>query len=832
MNDIIVREYTTALEILLKKPAVTLPHTIIESIVNAQDLQPDVLHWKESGVLLHLCSQVGIAAHLRYVAVHDFFTKHSDYIIPAVTSIYWQGTWQQIAIMSKKGSVLRCVILSNQDEIDIDEKVLVDTEKKAYQIALDHEIEKSRTLLAHAGVEPKQIDKCLQKYGSETLLLVAEYLEVVALEVQGRKELACHLLEHPELASTLSAAHHVRTILPNHGLPVIVAEGGIGFIAEVYHKEPLHHKDHEADHHHLTPVERAVRYIRFEQKDIWIVIAYSIIIGLVSLVTPLSVNAIVSTISAGIYTLPLLVLSGLIFFGLLFSGFVSIVQMYVVEVIQQRLFVNTAFEISYKLPKADYEAMEHENVPELLNRFFDILTLQKSVSKILIDGLGALIIGVAGLALLAFVSPILLTIGIILLVFSGIMIYVLGRGALKTSINESKKKYDVAGFLEDIGRSMLSFKLTGTTEFIFRRIDSLLHQYLKHRRSHFHILVRQLSGFAVLRSVINTSVLAIGGILVIERQITLGQLVATEIVIVSLIAALEKLFRQLEVVYDALTSLDKVGHVTDIPLERVGGTLFPQGNSGIAVETKSVSYSYDSLPVLHNLTLFVPSGARASLVGKSGAGKSTLAHLLIGVIEAKTGTVLLNDYDTRVLDLSSLRRNIGLVLPNDEIIEGTVYENIVMGRPWVSPQDVMNAIRLTHLDETFLRLPQGLQTHLISFGKNLSTGEIRRLMIARAIVHSPRLLVLDEPFTGIEENLKIELMQKIFDKNNPWTIIAITHDPEVVAVTDMMYVLRDGAIVEQGIPTELANDKTSECSHLFPDLSSFLDYNLQKGQQQ
>ncbi|HRK58311.1 MAG TPA: hypothetical protein PLI74_01615, partial [Candidatus Kapabacteria bacterium] len=325
MNELIVKEYTTALEILLKKPSVTLPHTIIESILNAQDLQPDVLHWKESGVLLHLCSQVGIAAHLRHIAVHDFFTKHSVYIIPAITSIYWRDEWRQIAIMSKKGSTLRCTILSTQEEIEIDEQILDQTEKKAYEIALDHEIEKSRILLVQAGVEPKQIEKCLQEYGSETLLLVAEYLEVVALEVQGRKQLACHLLEHPELASTLATAHHVRTILPNHGLPVIVAEGGIGFIADVYHKEQLHHKDHEADHHHLTPVERAIRYIRIEQKDIWIVVAYSVIIGLISLVTPLSVNAIVSTISAGIYALPLLVLSGLIFFGLLFSGVLGIV---------------------------------------------------------------------------------------------------------------------------------------------------------------------------------------------------------------------------------------------------------------------------------------------------------------------------------------------------------------------------------------------------------------------------------------------------------------------------------------------------------------------------
>lgn len=822
MNDNILREFVTALEILLKKPAVTLPHTIIESIHESYKLQPDILHWKESGALLHLCTQVGIAAHLRHIAVHDFYTKHSDFILPAITSIFWQNEWKQIALLKKQGKIIKAKVLNTNEEIEVVEEILEETEKKVYELALEHEVKKAKELLTQTGVDIEHIDFCLKKYGSETLLVVAEYLEVVALEVQGRKELADHLLEHPELAQTLAAAHHVRTILPDHGLPVIVAEGSVGFIAEVHHQEPIHTKDHEADHHHLTPVERAIRYLRLEQRDIWIVVAYSLIIGLISLITPLSVNAIVSTISAGIYTLPLFVLSGLIFFGLVFSGFLSIVQMYVVEVIQQRLFVNTAFEISYKLPKAHYESLEQENVPELLNRFFDVLTLQKSISKILIDGLGALIIGGAGLALLAFISPLLLALGLLLILISGVMLYFLGRGALRTSINESKKKYAVAGFLEDVGRSMLSFKLTGTAEFIYQKVDSLLHQYLKYRRSHFHVLVRQLSGYAVLRSIINTGVLAIGGVLVIERQITLGQLVATEIVIVSLITALEKLFRQLEVVYDSLTALDKVGHVTDIPLERIGGIIFPEGKSGIAIETKAIAYSYGPIPILQNLTMFIPSGAHVSLVGRSGAGKSTLAHLLIGVTEPKVGTILLNDLDTRGIDLASMRRNIGLVLPNDEVIEGTVYENIVMGRPWVSPQDVMNAVRLTKLDETFLRLPQGLQTHLISYGKNLSTGEIRRLMIARAIVHKPRLVILDEAFTGIEENLKIDLIGKIFDKHNPWTVLAITHDPEVVAATETVYVLRDGAIVELGSPTDLASDATSECSQLFPDLSNIV----------
>ncbi|MFM7156343.1 MAG: ATP-binding cassette domain-containing protein, partial [Bacteroidota bacterium] len=343
--------------------------------------------------------------------------------------------------------------------------------------------------------------------------------------------------------------------------------------------------------------------------------------------------------------------------------------------------------------------------------------------------------------------------------------------------------------------------------------------YVKFRNQHFKILLRQQLGFTFIRAAVNTGVLAVGGWLVFEREITLGQLVATEIVIVTLINSLEKLTNQLEIIYDTLTAFDKVSLVTDIPLERRGGEKLIDSSSGISVHCEHVLFAYDQRPLLRDIHFSVESGSHVALVGKSGAGKSTLSQLFLGVMEPSMGSILIDDVDVRRLDLASIRKNIGLVFPHDEIFDGTVWDNITLGREWVTGRDVMKAIRLTRLDDEFLRFPKGLYTHVLSHGRNLSTGQIRRLMIARAIVHKPRLLILDEAFTGIEEHMKLAIIKDIYSLEYNWTVISITHDPEVLMCSDYVYVLDNGVISEEGSPEVLSKQEKSVLSSMFPELA-------------
>jgi ABC-type bacteriocin/lantibiotic exporter with double-glycine peptidase domain len=817
-----IQKVIALFEILSQVNREDLPPSLPQLIADTDLLDYGNNQWQDYEKLIRIGQLIGLPLRLRHLPISLLLSKHEDHLFPSVACIPIEGLWQTVIFtkQSSSGGLHYRLPLESTERL-LSPQELKSIEDSYSQAASEAALSSARASLESYGIPSSAIQEFVQKNDGKLLLDIAS----VCLVFGGQKEqqflLAQHLLSAPLLIKMWLHSQ------PNHcpdpsetGLPILLSEGIVNYNSEIHHTTI--NDSAESIHHHPTPIDRAIHLLKMEKRDITIVAIYGVVIGLISLVTPLTVNAIVSTISTGIFTFPLVVLSSLIFFGLLIAGGISIIQQYVVEVLQQRIFVNTAFEVAHKIPAGHFKIFQKEYAPELLNRFFDVITIQKGVAKLLIDGLSAVIVGAAGLVLLVFISPSLLAIGLLFIILSIGMVVLLGRRGLSTSINESKKKYDVVAFLEDVGRCMTSFKLTGSPTLVYQKIDELLGYYLQHRRAHFKVLVRQFSGFSIIRAIVNTGVLAIGGLLVIERQITLGQLIATEIIIVTLITSLDKLFRQLELTYDLLTAMDKVGHITDIELERVGGLMMPERKEGMAIRCKNVGFSYESTSVLHGLDFYVTPGSRVSLVGKSGAGKSTLAHLLLGMYDPTVGTILMDEFDCRTLDLGSLRRNAGLVLPNDEIFEGTIWDNIVMGRSDISPQNVMEAVAITRLDEVFFRQTKGLQTIVLSHGKNLSTGQIRRLMIARAIVHKPRLLILDEAFTGIEENLKIEILTELYNKKHPWTILGITHDPEVVAAADTVFVLSEGHIVEIGAPQKLADQKSSFFSALFPDLSQVL----------
>lgn len=821
-QSVTTQEVIALFEVLFQTHRKDLPPSLPHIIADAGVQNSGDSHWKDSEKLIRIGQAIGLPLRLRRLPISLLLSKHEDHLFPSIACIPIAGVWQVVILtrQSPSGGLLYRRPLEEKENL-LTAEALQTIEELHAQTALEHGLESARASLEGYGIPRSAIAEFSQRHDVKLLLDISTACMVFAGQPEQQRLLARQFLNEPELLSLWQQTQ------PNHfpapfetGLPILLSEGIAPYISDLRHAKS--HDTAETPHHHPTPIERAMHLLKMERRDITVVAIYGVVIGLISLVTPLTVNAIVSTISAGIFTFPLVVLSFVIFFGLLIAGAISIVQQYVVEVLQQRIFVNTAFEVAHKIPAGHFRFFQKEYAPELLNRFFDVITVQKGVAKLLIDGLSAVIVGAAGLVLLVFISPSLLAIGLLFILLSIGLVVLLGRNGLTTSINESKKKYDVVAFLEDVGRCMTSFKLTGSPTLVYQKIDELLGYYLHHRRAHFRILVRQFSGFSVIRAFVNTGVLAIGGLLVIERQITLGQLIATEIIIVTLITSLDKLFRQLELTYDLLTAMDKVGHITDIELERVGGLTMPERTEGMSIRCKNVGFSYDAPPVLRGLDFYVNAGSRVSLVGKSGAGKSTLAHLLLGMYDPTIGTILMDEFDCRTLDLGSLRRNVGLVLPNDEIFEGTIWDNIVMGRSGITPQDVMEAVAITRLDEVFFRQSQGLQTIVLSHGKNLSTGQIRRLMIARAIVHKPRLLILDEAFTGLEENIKIEILTELYDRKHPWTIVGITHDPEVVAAADTVFVLSDGHIVEIGAPRKLAGQNDSVFSALFPDLSHLL----------
>ncbi len=558
-----------------------------------------------------------------------------------------------------------------------------------------------------------------------------------------------------------------------------------------------------------------------DRSDLAVLFAYIMVTGIFVLAVPLAAQALVNTIAAGFSLQPLIVLTLLVLGGLLFAGVLRLLQLSIVETLQQRVFARVALQLANRLPRVRQQALSEGYAPELVNRFFDVLTIQKTFSKLLLDGVAAALQATVGLILVAFYNPLLLGFALFILASFFFISVGLGFGGLRTSIHESIQKYRVADWLEELARCHASFKMHAGGSFLTDRADALVMDYIAARRSHFVVVFRQAVGNYFFQAVASAGTLGIGGWLVINRQLTLGQLVAAELVVVSVLSAMDKLIKQAEQVYDLLTALDKVGHVTDLPLEREDGAPLPAGTAGARVLCRGVRFSYrPGAEVLAGLDLQLQPGERVSLVGISGAGKSTLAALLCGLEEPSHGAVEINGMEVRSATLPSLRRVVSLVSDDQEIFSGTLEENVRVGRAHVSHEDMRWALEIAQLTDELSLLPYGTKTRLVSGGNNLSHGQAQRLLIARAIVDRPQLLILDEAFTGIDERTKLEILDALYAPEHQWTLIDISHDAEVVMRSSTVHVLSQGRIVESGPPEALVTRAGSAFASLFPDLAA------------
>jgi ABC-type bacteriocin/lantibiotic exporter with double-glycine peptidase domain len=557
-----------------------------------------------------------------------------------------------------------------------------------------------------------------------------------------------------------------------------------------------------------TPMRRLWHLLGTEKRDIFYIYVYAIVVGLLSLSLPLGVQAIIGLISGGLIINSVVVLIGAVITGTLLSGILQVMQMTVVETLEQRLFTRAAFEFTYRLPRIRLESLLKNYAPELVNRFFDILTLQKGFAKIFTELITAVLQILFGILLLAFYHPFFVFFGILLLLILVAIFAFTGEKGLKTSLEESKYKYKVVHWLEELGRNLTMFKLIGNSTIPISKMNSYLSGYLYKRKSHFSVLVSQFTAFVVFKTLITGGVLILGSILVIDRRITLGQFVASEIVIISVIAAIEKLITNLNLIYDMLTAVEKVGNITDLPLDK-HKPLDLKDKNKLHIKVKNLTYTYPDTGklVLKGIDLEVQAGEYIAIVGGSDAGKTTLVKVLMGLMENYGGTIAFNDFNLRDLNSANLQDLIGDCLSHEDLFEGTLLENLTVGRQNYENEDLIRALEITELLEAIQEMPQGLQTQILPSGKGFSSTFRKKVILARSIIGNPRLLVFDDFFFNLEGNFKKRVLDKIMDKQNrKHSIIAVSHDPIFLERADKIYFLKEGRMAAVGTLGELISN--------------------------
>jgi ABC-type bacteriocin/lantibiotic exporter with double-glycine peptidase domain len=548
----------------------------------------------------------------------------------------------------------------------------------------------------------------------------------------------------------------------------------------------------------MTPAKRFFSLLKLDKRDVSQIFFYAVFAGIISLSLPLGIQAIINFIQSGRVSASWILLIIIVVGGVALVGLMSIMQLRITENLQQKIFVRSSFEFAYRLPKIRFDELYNSVYPpELANRFFDTLTIQKGTSKLLLDFSGALLQISFGIILLSLYHPFFILFGIMLVVLLYLIFRFSYAPGLETSLNESKYKYRVADWLQEIARNNSSFRTSVNFEYALEKNDGLTGGYLTYREKHFSIIRRQFTQLVIFKVIITAGLLLIGGYLVLAQQMNIGQFVAAEIIILLVINSVEKIILGLETFYDVLTSVEKIGQVTDMDIEEASKGSSDTINPAISVNAENIRFRYPGAAkdTLKDISLKLEKGEKIILQGANGSGKTTLIRVLSGLLRPTSGVLNINDEGYRRIDPALYRSRIGSIIQGETPFEGTILENITFNDPSISDADLKWALDMVQLTPFIKSLPEGLDTKIFPEGKQLSSSNAQKILLARSIVRKPAILFYEDPTDRMDKEAANAIIDFIFSPHNPWTVVVSSANPHWQTRCSRQITMLNGKIV-------------------------------------
>ncbi|HEY6881955.1 MAG TPA: ABC transporter ATP-binding protein [Polyangiales bacterium] len=539
------------------------------------------------------------------------------------------------------------------------------------------------------------------------------------------------------------------------------------------------------------PLAHLAGFLAHHRQSFWAVFLYASALGLLSLGTPIAVQALVNSAAFGSLLQPIVVLSAVVFTVLVVMGVIKAMKSWVVEALQRRMFAEAVARLAYVLPRRD--SAQASTLAEPTHRYFEIFSIQKASASLLLGGVDAVLAAVVGLLVLAFYHPLLLAFDVALMVAIVVIVFGLGRSGVATAIAESSAKYELASFLSEVERAPLAFRDDIGERFAHGRLDALTGAYLSARSSHYRVVLRQLIGALGTQALASATLLGLGGFLVISGELTLGQLVAAELIVTAVVSALSDLGKHLETYYDLVAGVYKLDQALDLPIEREReepGSL-DVASGPAALSLLDVRLSLGTRMLLDRASFTLPRGARALLFGPPESGKTSVLELLYGLRRASSGVVLLDGVDTHELDRAALRRRVAVVL-GPELIPGTITENVRLGNPALSSGAVRAVLEQLGLLAELAHLPDGLDTRIGKGGCTLSYSQALRITLARAMARSPGLLAVDADFASMAHSAVEVVLRALTRPDAPWTLIVVGDTSVLRALSTHELHLADG----------------------------------------
>jgi len=552
----------------------------------------------------------------------------------------------------------------------------------------------------------------------------------------------------------------------------------------------------------MTPLRRFINLLKLDRKDVYQIFVYAAFSGFISLSLPLGIQAIVNFIQGGQISVSWKVLILIVTLGVAMVGILTLMQLRITENLQQKIFIRSSFEFAYRLPKISFNALYDQYPPEIANRFFDTIAIQKGTSKLLLDFTTALLQVGLGLILLSLYHPFFIIFGVVLVIMLYLIFKFSFSKGLYTSLKESSYKYKVVYWLQEIARNKNSFVNRNNFEYALSKNDNLVNNYLHYREKHFKVIQKQFSQLILYKVFITTGLLFVGGYLVLDQKMNIGQFVAAEIIILLIINSVEKLIIGMETLYDVLTAVEKIGLVADLEIyENQKKSDTDSSGTPLTIEAVSMSYRYpdDETDIIKNVNLKINPGEKVIISGVNNSGKTTLVRLLSGYLSPTSGIIYVNDSKMKRSESGYFKNFTGLVMQDDTLFEGSLLENLTFNNPKVSNEDLNWALDAVGLTLSVKRLPSGLDTIINSDGRHLTRSVIQKIMIARAIISRPKILFLEEPTISMDPIAAKQIIDFLVSPENDWTVIVSSIDEYWIKACSREIDMNNGEIVRDTI---------------------------------
>ena len=501
----------------------------------------------------------------------------------------------------------------------------------------------------------------------------------------------------------------------------------------------------------------------------FVAVIYGIGISILTLAVPISVQSLVNTVSFGILILPIVILSIVLLSLLIFSGILKALQTYIVEIFQRRFYARTTLNLSHQIIESDCSAFKRRNPVSLINRYFDVMTVQKSLTKLLVDGVTIVLQSIVGLLVLAFYHPYFLVFDILLVLLLWMVWALFGKRALKSAVYESKAKYKAANWFQEVARTSNFFKRKSRKKSALKKSEEVIDNYIQKRRQHFYALFGQTILLLIMYAVMSSLILGLGGFLVIKGELTLGQLVAAELIITIILSGFSKAGKHLESFYDLYAAVDKLSEFHGIKIDRKSseGEESPKG-----YELDFQNAAVDTTVGHFDLNYKFEEGKNYFIRSKYNSLKLYFIDVVQDFIKPKTGKIKLGGVNFHRIASENIRDKIHVV-DQPLVFDGTIKENLAFGLEDISEARINEALEVVDLLTVIDSLDNGIDEHLLPSGYPLWASQMERLEIAKAIIAKPDILIITEIIDHLEEHRRNKVLDFLMKTHS--TVIVFSH---------------------------------------------------------